>query len=463
MRKFNQPGLGGSVPRGFSKGEKTRLLLMAGLFVLVVSVILVTLNVGNKMSAEEEGDLPPEIEVVEEEVFVPEIDVARIEGLVKDAEPADRVVLEPEAVDTLMDPARRITEVSYEAMGIRDLDAGLIVAIAERPGEHRAQAFRARGWIDTVRERRRGATEAVDHLGRLVLEDGSVAYFLTRSLPEKAIVGDFVRLDGLFLKVFSDESAEEAGTWLEGPLLVGRRAIRSFPDIGEVTELDEGRLLGLTDDTLDGGFTRVPFDEMWHVMAYARDVPEGAIDWEAVPELSREWIVDLQADGRLYRGKSFRIPVSRLQAITSLKAGENPAREERYTDGWIGNTTWRNVIHFRAPSEYPDLRMKDFVFGRGFFLKNFAYAPRDGDIHVAPVFILTDLQRYEGQLHPSYVAFPWIAAGVFVALLLLFSVLLTRDRRSAETLQRRLLERKRARRAAQVEMGEVGQSKPSTP
>ncbi|MCZ6597832.1 MAG: hypothetical protein O7B99_09360, partial [Planctomycetota bacterium] len=441
MRQFKQPIPGSNVRHGLAKGEKARLTLMAGLLVFVGSVIWLVLNLGDQMSTKEEGDLPQQTEVVEVPVYIPEIDVARIEGLVKDADPAERVVLEPQAAEELMDPARRITEVSYDAMGIRELDAGVIAAIAARPAEHRARPFRARGWIDTVRERRRGVTEPVDYLGRLVLADESVAYFLTLGLPEGTIEGDFIRLDGLFLKVFSDESADEPGTWLEGPLLVGARAIRSFPDLGAMTELDQGRLRNMTDDTLDGGITGVPFTEMWHVMAYARDLPADAIDWEAAHELTRDRLVDLQKDGRLYRGEPFRIPVSLLQAITSLKAGENPAREERYTDGWIGNYGWRNVIHFRSPFEYPELRRKDFVTARGFFLKNFAYEPRDGDIHVASMFILTSLERYESRMAPSYVAFPWIAGGVFLALLFLFSILLTRDRRSAEVLQRRLLER----------------------
>ncbi len=437
---------------GVSRGEKVKLLLMAGGILVVGGIILYSLSYSRQKRSEAPGDIPVLAdEIPEERPFVPAIDAARVESLVRDAESADRVMLEGEALDELFRYARQMTAGSYRALEAPELDAERIQEIVGAPADHRAEPFFARGWIDSLRTRRQGPAGETQHIGRMVLEDESVAYFATLRMPEDRTVGSYARLDGLFLKVYSEES-RQSGEWLEGPLLVGANLVPSWPDEGTVRQLDPNKLVYLTDDSVDGGITRLPFEATWHVMGYARDLDPDEVDWEEAPLLNKAALEDLLAYGvDEYRLKPYRIPVSRLQSVTVKQAGENPARLDKITEGWIGNTTWHNVIYYRGPFEAGHLRGgrdADLVTARGFFLKNLAYEPRDGGMHLAPAFVLTEMDRFVPPDSGAFNHMVWGIAIASVGLLLFFSFLLSRDKRSAMALQERLVARRRARREA---------------
>ena len=52
----------------------------------------------------------------------------------------------------------------------------------------------------------------VETIGRLTLEDGSPCYFLVLDAPESiGETGGWLRVDGLFLKAYSDEDALNPG------------------------------------------------------------------------------------------------------------------------------------------------------------------------------------------------------------------------------------------------------------
>lgn len=456
--KFAQPDGRHPTPASgtFSRNEKIKLGAMLLGVVLVLALILYGFSERDRRREEAQAELPSApIAELEETAYVPDIDPARIDALVHDDLPEDRVLFESEAVDVALEYARRMTRASYEEILAADeLDAAGIATLNEDPGAHRGTPFIVRGWIDSIRSRRLGPTADEQFVGRLILEDDSIAYFATLKKPERIIVGDFVRLDGLFVKLYSEESEENKGLWIEGPLIAGAQLETSFPSFGTVTELDPHMVAHVEDDSVERGIQKLPFNALWHVMAYARDVPEDAIDWDEVPELGRDLIGDLVKDGQPYRCQPFRFPVSSLQAKTILSGGENPARISAYTEGWIGNGTWRDVIHFKSPHAYPELTERvDLVEARGFFFKNLAYEPKSGGVHLAPVFIVHSMNEFvpgdEAGLH----YFGYAIAALTVGLLVLFSLLLTKDRRRADQLQERLVQRRRARRGALPQNG----------
>jgi len=452
--KFHVPGAGGGrqTPAGFTRNDKRKLVLLGlgAVFVLVAFVAL-----WSKSQAYEESafDAPPVPSDVQETVDVPRIDVERLERLVHDGDPESRVVLETDALDALLADARTLTDRHFEALGTVELDAQAVAGILADPSAHRGEPGTVRGWIDDVRTRRRGADE--EHLGRLVLEDGTPTYFVALRNPDDLKLGSFARFDGLFLKVFSDES-EDGGAWLDGPLLVGPKLVRSYPALGEVTELTARAVAGVEDDVLfneDGTQAQwqgIPTEALWHLMAYVRDLPEGAVDWEGAPELDRAMLQKLRTNGSVYRAQPFRIPLSRLQAIQIKRNGENPARIDFDTEGWIGNTMWSHVIHFRSPFRMPDLRMKDYVTARGFFLKNFAYPSSKEGVQVAPLFVMHSVERHVPSIGSGVMLVAWGMVSFVVISTVLLVVLVRRDKKHAAAFHEELVRRRRARRAARV-------------
>ena len=274
-----------------------------------------------------------------------------------------------------------------------------------------------------------------------------------------------MRVDGLFLKLFSDEDQELSGRWIEGPLLVGPRAIRSYPAFGRVDELNAAVLAGAQDAVLvppEGAEPRIvrdtPFEPLWHLMAFARDggAPESAaFDWAAAPELDQILLDELVEDGERWRGQPIRIPMSRIQDARVKRAGENPARIDEYTEGWIGNTTWKNVLHFKAPFADYDLRLRDYAYGRGFFLHNFAYESAGKGLRVAPVFVLSSITRHDAEPDPLWSAMAYVLVGLAIVLLIALGHLIARDKRKAMALQQEMARRRQARRARQ-EQSPVG-------
>jgi hypothetical protein len=153
-------------------------------------------------------------------------------------------------------------------------------------------------------------------------------------------------------------------------------------------------------------------------------------------------------DGAAYRYRPFRIPAGALQAVEVKAAGENPARLEHLTEGWIGDPRWGQAFKFIAPFELAGARVEDRVSARGLFLKNVAYEPQQGGQHMAPLFVLTDLRVVDRPSDALFVTVGILIASSTAALALFFAFLVMRDKGKARLLQDRLVARRRARRGA---------------
>jgi hypothetical protein len=447
-------------------GEKRRLVFMIGAFVALCGILVSTLR-----QARKHGGTPARTPVIEEgvpetsQLAVPELDVARVEELVSDGEPADRVVLESEAADLVLATARRYTPRHYVELGAPELARASIANLAADPAGARGKPFTAHGRIVGLRPRT-GAAHEDQFLLDLELEDGASVHALVLSLPEEAAsVGGFVRVDGLFLKLFSREDELDPQHWNEGPLLVGAAALRSYPSLGTVTALDSAIFESIEDANLapDPGqaprlLGETPPEPFWELMAFARDLPPGAVDWAQAPELDQRLLDQILEDPASYRVLPVRIPISRLQDGRVKLAGENPARMQRYTLGWIGNVTWRSVIQFRTPVLRPDLAIGDLVYGHGFFLHNFSYESSERGLRVAPVFVLHSFARHVPEESKVLTRIPWVMAGLGLFLGVLFFVLARRDKQKSAQFHEEIVRRRRERRARGE--GRVGTAAP---
>jgi len=433
-------------------GAERRKLITMGVLILVVAGIFVYSQLQESGRADRELDqiAEPDDSAFQEQLVVPSFDANLLAGKILDAREGDRVLLQRETLDPLLEYTSSFNAAHFLALGMRALDAAAQAELSADSEAHRAQPFLARGWLDDL-DQRIGAGGAREFHGRLRLEDESFCHFVVRALPDGLIVDDFVRIDGLFLKLFRSEGDEG---WLEGPLLVGPQLLDSWPQ-PEVLDRDAifVKLAQITDDTIDGGLTGLggeTFDAQWLLMNSLVREGDGEIDWEMAPELDDETLVGIMTQGAAWRGAPFRIPIARNMDLWTSAPGENPARVDKVTMGWIGSWTWVNnksaVLHYVMPYDAEHLRGARLVSARGYFLKNFAYETRDGNLRVAPYFVLSHIEEF---VPPVDNTIQYIGIGLTVLTLTIIALIymgLRRDKKRAAAFQADMVRRRRARR-----------------
>jgi hypothetical protein len=428
--------------------EKKRIMIMSGaLLVLLVAFVVNMMNQGG-------GSKAPRTERISTpKIKLPELHRAELGKLVKDSTEAGRSSLEPGALDLALDDADLLAEPHYNVMDTAVLDAVVIQALQADPSAARLKPLRLRGYIESMRSRRR-ANDKPYTTGVITLDDGSHAFFAVSKLADAGLdVGRSVRLDGLFVKLLREEVD---GTWYEGPLVAGREMVRSFPalyveggDHGPFTDSD---LANIVTDDIDAGVSTLPFEQKWKIMARAALLEPDEINWSEVPVLDAATLSDILENGDAWRGQPIRLPLDGAALMTSSTspAEENPARLEVFTEGWLADNSWINLtpaIMFLAPFAVDIPDDKDpTVLGRGFLFKNLAYRSSGTGVRLTPVLILSELSPLP---RPDERVYGYILAGVAgISILLVGGIflLLLRDKKRSLEFQAKRRARARERR-----------------
>ena len=457
------PGFGsapqGSVPTGaFTAADKKKLVIMTALLVVVGFAYIWSLFGKQKAEADEHAKQMDNREAVPEEtIYVPEFDFAALNAEIDESEEG-QLRLERAPLERVLKHAALLTGTHYTHLDTLVLDGEKASTLLADSSASRGQPVRIRGDIESVLERQREDGNGTFHEGRLRLEDGSVAYFCLTELPEDAEgpagVDTFVRINGLFFKSFRSETDDG---WETGPMVVARNAVFSYPSVGDkVTELPPTLFELVPDDSVINGPGNPPFEAYWTLLAYARDLDDGTIDWEQVPELDNLALAKILKEGKEFRAQPFRIPICKNMGTRQLTIPENPARVEKITQGWIGNQTWTSgngLMKFEGAFEMPELEDGDLITARGFFFRNHLYEPSKGGAALAPFFVLTDLERFIPAEPRTVQDIFMFVVGLTIALIALFFFLLTRDKKKSLALQEDLVRRRRERRARQAAAG----------
>lgn len=453
-------GLGKGNPQGaadsMAAADKKKLIIMGGILVFVGIGYLASTAAEEKYKREEDSQAAYERPAVEQ-IYVPEFDFAALNSEIDDSEQA-QVRVESAPLGKLIDHAGFLTGIQYDTLGTINLSMEENARLLAMPSESRGQAVRIRGTIEALATRTRADEDSKYFEGRVRLEDGGVCYFALTRLPQDdegpATPGTFIRVNGLFMKGYRTETDNG---WETGPYVVGRNAVFSFDSVGDrVTYVPKSVMSLVEDDSVMEGPRGEPFAAYWTMLAYARDIEEGDIDWDAAPELTNIKLGEILANGSDFRGQPFRIPISVNMETRQKTIQENPARLETVSEGWIGNQSWsagNGLIKFRGPFENPGVTRKDLVTARGFFFRNHLYVPAKGGAALAPMFILVDIEKFTG---PTDTRVKFIFAGVVVAtvgLIGLLIFLLYDDKKKSRDLQEALIRRKRERRARRAADG----------
>ena len=391
----------------------------------------------------------PSIEVALE---VPTAPVGTFDG-VADSSLEERVQLERSELEITKAVARQLVPGHFEQLRAAPMGASGLAALLEDPASRRGELITLRGEILDIRERPLNDSRTADWFGRLQTATGESAYFVAIHQAERPLnVGDWVRVDGLFFKLYAEEGPA-GGEWIEAPLIVAPQLNRSFEDFGEVADFEAERplILGLSDDSLESGATGqgMPDLFMWRILALMRDMPEEEIDWDSVATLDGPTMLEIRTNGEPFRARPFILPVSKMQGMKLLQTGENPAGLTHRTEAWVANQNWTHhepLLHIIAPGKREHLGVGSLVTGKLIYLRNMAYTTSENTRRVVPVFAGYDLSEFIPTESPlvGYIVAAFLGLTALMAGLIV--ILVRRDKKKSDHLQKKLLERKRARR-----------------
>ena len=438
----------GAPPPGLFSGKERFKLIAMGMGVVLIAVALLFVDgPGRGTGGPSDADVPEE--PPHEIIIAPEIDVDSFASLTRDATDLDRVVLEGDALEQAFTQSSLLRDAVFAPLGGLELDLHTYDELARRPADRRGQLYRVRGRVASVQQLAASNTGNPRNLIRVDLEHGRSAFLAVMLFPEgPPRSGDFLRFDGLFLKLFRDDT--EQG-WIEGPLLVGPRAISSFARMDPVASLPAGTFDRVRDDNVMDGSSGLPPAEFWSLVSYVQNLTEDSVDWGAAPLLDNELISSIFADGTDWRGKAVRIPVCMVLDLWNQPQKENPLRIEKLATGWLGHQPWvgqAKLVKFVSPFENETVRRRlDQVTARAFFFKNLAYEPKNGGAAIAPFFVVHSMQIVKPVESKGLYHLMWVVGGVFLILVVALVFLLRRDQARSRALQEDLVRRRRMRRA----------------
>lgn len=439
----------------FNDGERKRFIGYVGALALVLGGFLgVFFKLDSSSGDSTREHAEQEVEQLRSQIALPALRVDDYRAQAKDSTREERAVLESNALETALADARLYNEQHFAPMQGVDLTAALCADMLQRSDELRGKIVRVRGVIEDMIHYE-GVGAALGHSrGRVTLEDGGqcfVAFVTSGEIDLGA--GDFLALEGFFLKNFS-QSVVDAGVggssnWVEGPVIVGPRAVRSYPDIGRVTSISPDDFLDVEDDSIYGGLRPTP-PSYWKLLAYARDCDPNSIDWASAPELDGDVMQQLAADPASFRGKPMRIPACVVQDIWRGAKRENPARFTGLTEGWLGSYEWIRtlypVIRFDSPAPNPGLRKTNQMTANGFFFRMHSYDSAGRGTQFAPLFVLVSMAPYTPPPDTALNRVLIVAGVSFIGILIVFMIMMNRDQKKHDALNQQLVQRRRMRR-----------------
>jgi len=444
-----------------NKSERNRMIFMGVLLLGLTIAFGASLLTKSKYEHEQDNSLAqgvPPAPQPDEVIAVRLFDPATIAGDVRDNTPEARVLIDLGPLAKMLDHVAGYGPGQWKGLEPEHLDPARFDALLADPSANRAKPFWLRGRLLSYEERPVG--DRVAWYGTLESEEGVPITFMTSSF-DKGLFGavdedlTYAKLEGLFLEVYRRE-AEDG--WLETPLLVGSRLEKSYPRMDGFDEDTYDQLFAaIQDDNNDNhaGIDDVTFLAQWMLMDRIDQGWGETIDWsdpQVAPVINNEVFNKLIESPGEMRGKPFVLEPSKNLGSRTQDAGENPARIDSVTTGWIGSVLWTNkgsVMKYVMPGAHPEITAggrDQLITGRGFFLKHFSYEPSGVERRVAPLMVFESIEVFTPVENTNVATIFYFVGGLTILLLLLIPYLVIRDRKQSEKLHEELVRRKRERR-----------------
>jgi hypothetical protein len=416
---------------------------------------------------------PPSVTSGRVQIAVPELD-RELLATVADATPEQRMMIEPEALSHLLEKSLSVVPTVAEALGRPEQPQAPSI-LAAAPERFRGSWQWYRGRLAYVSPGKSGHPVEGYRIfeGFLELEGtegpGSVVMFRASRLGKDVRVGDWVRIEGFFLKLRDSLVLPEAQ---RAPLLVGPEIVKDFEPWPRVESLQPDMFAGLADGIFaKGEGRRARFEivdeqdarddlessqsePLWYLAAHALQFRGGPtdtlLDWREVPAFVKPDQYRALAFGNdVPRGTRFRL-LGTFVMSRWFAAPPNPVGIAYWSTVWVQSADLGGkLIPIWVPRKIENIEFGATLEVRAYWFKRLLYEARaeGGSLALTPVFVAADLDRFV-QLPESSAAiavkygFAALVAGVVV----LFYLMARGDRQRTELHEAALVERRRKRR-----------------
>lgn len=368
---------------------------------------------------------------------------------VRDEKLSDRVVKETAPYIHLIAQAARLVYGDMELLGVETLDPE---AVRNDPATHRGRPYAIKGRLEGFEKIEEHDFEL--YRGFMATRNGEYVYFTVLDIPSDVVIGDVVKLQGFFFKLYSFNLPEEVRV-SDAVYIVGKQLVPSFYDMAPAHELDQALLDTLYDyDILD---MAKPFEEkhLYHLLSYVENVDQETIDSLRFQELLPPEILRKPGD---FRGQ----PVQILGEVVLLPVqrdlgprGENPLGIKRIYHGVLLNYAGGKYgfCYFLSLTKPDWMKKKDLVYVRGFFLRNYAYRTQNENLQPSILVVAVDFEKFviPEDYTMAYISIAILAGTVLVFIIFFISIF--RDRKHNRIYREKFIQRKKAQLTSVLEQG----------
>lgn len=438
--------------RLFAVSDRTRIVFMGVLLAGFAYAVFFYRPAGNA----------PEVSpVITEKIPIPELDRALL-GQVRDATRNDRIPVEREPLAHLLQKSLQVVPAVARALGMPDEPLPLDVLRAN-PGANRGRYLWYKGELESVSQGREGHPVpgyAIFEARIKTAEGEQVLFDFSVPPPEDLKVGDWVRVEGFFLKL---RDAHFPVPLNQAPLLVGPELLPAYPDWKAVETLDPAVLGKIKDGVRENGVdvdlqaapTRLPYSQdvpLFHMASYAvhRLGTLTPADVAALPafDTGDQWNSILR--GEVPRGTPFRLAGIFCRAHV-IEAKANPLGIENWSEVWLYARGFaQRPFAVWLPKHVGEWSHSDTARCVGYFFKRYVVEGGDGKPHLCPLFVAADLERVDFNPLAASKRIGLVIGGITAVLILIFFALARRDRRDADSHEESLVQRRRRRRAGRA-------------
>ena len=405
-------------------------------------------------------------------VAVPTLDRDLL-ATVRDDSSESRLLIEPAPLSHLLEKSMGVVPTVAEALG-RPAEPIPIPVLQSSPESYRGAWLWYSGRLRYVSLGKSGhpveGYKVYEGFVETDLADGTsgVVMFRTSRLDPDARIGEWVRVEGFFMKLRDSHVLPEAE---RAPLLVGPDIVAEFQPWPPVEELDPTRFESVHDGRFAKGETREQrfeiLDEedatadlessqgegLWHLAAYARRKRGGPKDtlpeWRLHPPFVKPEQFEQAAFTDVPRGTPYRLLGTFVMSRWSA-AGPNPIGVSHWSTVWVQSPDLGGkLLPVWIPKKIEGFKFGDTLEVRSYYFKRLLYERRSGDGGkvLTPVFVAADLDRFvalpEGALTMAVkYGFAALVAGVIG----LFYLMSRHDKRQREQHEDRMNRRRRERR-----------------
>ncbi len=442
-------------------GDKGRIVVMGLLLGLVLFLYFLPTHEGVNPS------VPPiDREVTNVEAFRPSRQILK---KIHDATAADRSVINAEAMQHLLKLALNVTPDIAVALKMpeRQIPIDSLRAHADR---FRGHYLWYKGELDhfeliQTKHPIQGYKIYEGNL-RVSRQDGGppdvVFFYVSKASDEKLQPGDFVRIEGYFMKLRDEHILAKA---TRGPLLIGRELKRAYPDWQAVDQLDHSVLervenpIWKNDEwihTRDAWLTLPESEDvpLWHLASFARHQAGKLTDEEMarVPHFMDEAMLAEFKHGSRDQGTAVRIK-GRFAYSRIVKADVNPVGIEFWSVVWVQlpRLGGKAVPVWIAKDIGNEWRRLQDVEVFAYYFRNLHYRSLNDVERFTPLFVAADMKPVAIPRNPLNSILAYCFMAIVLLLMVVIFMMYRTNVRQTRRHERELVARRRRRRGGQLQ------------